>query len=85
MRQHARSYLLGSCLAVFGLVVALGAGQSPNPKAYQEQQRAFSARIEATGLAQPFKGITAQWHHRSPGLFALRSTSMSTAPVRPGG
>ncbi len=58
-----------------------GAGQSPDPQAYHEQQRAFSARIEATGLAQPFKGITTNGTV-APGLFAIRSTGVSTAPVR---
>ena len=81
MRQHARSYLVGSCLVLLGLAAATGAGQSPDPKAYHEQQRAFSARMEATGLAQPFKGITADGTV-VPGLFALRSTGVSTAPVR---
>jgi hypothetical protein len=81
MRQHARSYLVGSCLVLLGLVAIKGAGQSPDPKAYQEQQRAFSERIEATGLAQPFKGITTDGTV-VPGLFAIRSTGVSTAPVR---
>ena len=81
MRQHARSYLAGSCLVLLGLVAARGAGQSPDPKTYHEQQRAFSARIEATGLAQPFKGITTNGTV-VPGLFAIRSTGVSTAPVR---
>jgi len=69
MRQHARTYLVGSCLVLLGLAAATGAGQSPDPKAYHEQQRAFSARMEATGLAQPFKGITADGTV-VPGLFA---------------
>ena len=81
MRQHARSYLVGSCLVLLGLVAVKGAGQSPDPQAYHEQQRAFSARIEATGLAQPFKGITTDGTV-APGLFAIRSTGVSTAPVR---
>jgi len=81
MRRHARAYLIGTCLAALGAVAVLRAGQSPDPKAYQEQQRAFSARIEATGLAQPFKGITTNGTV-APGLFAIRSTGVSTAPVR---
>ena len=81
MRRHARAYLTGACLAALGAVIVSGAGQSPDPKAYQEQQRAFSARIEATGLAQPFKGITANGSV-VPGLFTIRSTGVSTAPVR---
>jgi len=81
MRRHARAYLIGACLAALGAVAVVGAGQSPDPKAYQEQQRAFSARIEATGLAQPFKGITTNGTV-APGLFTIRSTGVSTAPVR---
>ena len=81
MRRHARAYLIGACLATLGAVAVVRAGQSPDPKAYQEQQRAFSARIEATGLAQPFKGITTNGTV-APGLFTIRSTGVSTAPVR---
>src|SRR5688572_18704143 len=81
MRRHARAYLIGACLAALGAVAVVRAGQSPDPKAYQEQQRAFSARIEATGLAQPFKGITTNGTV-APGLFSIRSTGVSTAPVR---
>ena len=81
MRRHARAYLIGACLAALGAVAVVRAGQSPDPKAYQEQQRAFSARIEATGLAQPFKGITTNGTV-APGLFTIRSTGVSTAPVR---
>jgi len=80
MRRHARAYLIGACLAALGVAV-VRAGQSPDPQAYQEQQRAFSARIEATGLAQPFKGITTNGTV-APGLFTIRSTGVSTAPVR---
>jgi hypothetical protein len=41
----------------------------------------MSQRAEATGLAEPFKGVTTDGTVR-PGLFEVRSTGVSTAPVR---
>ena len=41
----------------------------------------MSADAEARGLAEPFTGITTNGTPM-PGLFALRSTGVSTAPVR---
>jgi len=43
--------------------------------------RAMSAKAESAGLAEPFKGVTANGTAES-GLFAIRSTGVSTAPVR---
>ena len=43
-RWHVkRVYLFALCIAVLGVVAATGAGQGPDPKAYLEQSRAFSA------------------------------------------
>jgi hypothetical protein len=81
MKRHARLYLLGICLAILGGIAASGAGQGPDPAAYLEQSRAFSARAESTGLAAPFKGVTTNGAV-VPGLFQIRSTGVSTAPVR---
>jgi Protein of unknown function (DUF3500) len=44
------------------------------------RQRRQSQSAEAAGLAEPFKGITANGTVR-PNLFAIRSTGVSTAPV----
>ncbi len=44
------------------------------------RQRRQSVAAEASGLAEPFKGITTNGMVR-PGLFPLRSTGVSTAPV----
>ena len=80
MRRFGRFYLLGFCLTALGLVAAAG-GQGPDPQAYLEQSRAFSARAESTGLANAFKGITTNGTV-VPGLFEIRSTGVTTAPVR---
>ena len=41
----------------------------------------MSARAEAAGLADPFKGVTTNGE-AVPGLFPVRSTGVSTAPVQ---
>jgi hypothetical protein len=46
-----------------------------------ERFRQMSADFERKGLAEPFKGITANGTVE-PGLFGLHSTGVSTAPVR---
>jgi hypothetical protein len=79
MRRHARSYLAGFCLALLALAVVKG--QAPDPQAFQERIRAAASRMEATGLAAPFKGITTNGTVQ-PNLFELRSTGVSTEPVR---
>jgi hypothetical protein len=78
MTRHPRFCLLGVSLAALGLVAV---AQNPDPQAYLEQSRAFSARMEGAGLAAPFKGITTNGTV-VPGLFQIRSTGVSTEPVR---
>ena len=46
-----------------------------------ERFRKMSEDAESKGLAEPFKGITADGRV-APGLFPIRSTGVSTAPVR---
>ena len=46
-----------------------------------ERFRQMSVNFEKTGLATPFKGITANGQIET-GLFAIRSTGVSTEPVR---
>jgi len=46
-----------------------------------EKYRAMSAKYETEGLAEPFKGITTNGHVET-GLFPIRSTGVSTEPVR---
>ena len=55
--------------------------QTPPPKRPPEELLRLSLAAEKPGLAEPFKGITARGEIE-PGLFALRSTGVSTEPVR---
>ena len=52
--------------------------QGGNPA---ERFAKMSADAEAKGLAEPFKGITTDGAPK-PGLFEVRSTGVSTEPVR---
>jgi hypothetical protein len=73
------------------MIGALGAGltalvlvASSLPAAQQalaQRRAAQSAQAEARGLAEPFKGITTDGTVRA-GLFRVRSTGVSTAPVQ---
>lgn len=58
-----------------------GAARSQSAPSLQERFRKMSIDAETKGLAQPFVGITA---HGTPesGLFEIRSTGVSTEPVR---
>jgi hypothetical protein len=47
----------------------------------QDTFRRMSTQAEATGLAEPFKGVTANGRVE-PNLFSIRATGVSTAPVR---
>jgi hypothetical protein len=60
---------------------AIAQGQPGN---LLEQFRLRSREAEAKGLAEPFTGITATGKVE-PGLFAVRSTHVSTEPVRAAG
>ena len=51
------------------------------PAEVAENYRTRSREAEAKGLAEPFKGITANGTIR-PGLFPVRATGVSTAPVK---
>jgi hypothetical protein len=79
--------LVHACLiAVFCAAVAVKhaattqSQPAPAPRPPEELLR-LSLAAERTGLAEPFKGITANGQ-TEPGLFALRSTGVSTEPVR---
>src|SRR6187397_3137040 len=74
------------------LLIALAAGvlfqsrvSSQTPKAPPRRPPAELLRLslaaETPGLAEPFKGITTNGQIE-PGLFGVRSTGVSTAPVR---
>ena len=75
-----------STLATLLLLLAAGAALwarqgAPDPEEYRERSRKFTENIEAKGLAEPFKGITTDGRI-VPGLFPIRSTGVSTEPVR---
>lgn len=53
----------------------------PDPDAYREKARRITQKWESEGLAEPFVGITTDGNVE-PGLFRIRSTGVSTAPVR---
>ena len=54
--------------------------QAPAPRSVEEFEKR-SRDVEAKELAVPFKGITAN-DQAEPGLFAVKSTGVSTEPVR---
>src|SRR6187200_830208 len=55
--------------------------QTPPPKRPPEELLRLSLAAEKPGLAEPFKGITTNGQIE-PALFAIRSTGVSTDPVR---
>ena len=64
---------------LFLAAVAVALSQAPGNRA--ERVRQMSEQAERKGLAEPFKGVTADGAVQ-PGLFPLRSTGVSTAPIR---
>ena len=55
--------------------------QPPATQSFQERAKQMSAAAETKGLAEPFKGVTADGTVVG-GLFAVKSTGVSTEPVR---
>ena len=55
--------------------------QAPPPVRPRAELLRLSLAAETPGLAAPFKGVTTNGQIE-PGLFAIRSTGVSTAPVR---
>jgi hypothetical protein len=80
MKRYGRLYLVFLCAGALGVAALAGAPQGPDPQEYRERSRQVSARMEAAGLAEPFKGITTNGEI-VPGLFEIRATGVSTAPV----
>src|SRR5687767_1005266 len=71
-----------SRLIPFALILGVSlAAQSPGPQAPRPQAQRQSIDAETRGLAEPFKGITVSGAVE-PGLFSIRSTGVTTAPVR---
>ena len=85
MLRRGRTYLfIGTVVA---LAVAATTAQAPQPpqtpsrEEYLKRSREFSERMEKTGLAAPFKGVTTNGTV-VPNLFSIKSTGVSTEPVR---
>lgn len=75
-----RLALLG-CLAVAFGAAALREAPAQSQGSTSERFRQMSSSAETQGLAEPFKGITAGGQIE-PRLFAIKSTGVSTEPVR---
>lgn len=83
--MHARSLLACSSVLALVAVAAFQPRTSTQPQQTHEQRaeefRQRSLTFEKNGLAEPFKGITTAGSVQ-PGLFAIKSTGVSTEPVR---
>ena len=80
--SHSSLWSLVFVLLLAGVVLpSTLSSQSPPPRRSPEQLQKLSSAAETRGLAEPFKGVTANGQIE-PGLFAIRSTGVSTAPVR---
>ena len=77
-----RSRMPRSLLVVLPLILAVGTAFSwAVGQDVLERFRVRSAEAEAAGLAEPFLGVTTNGE-KIPGLFEIRSTGVSTTPVR---
>ncbi len=77
MRLNVLPY---TALLVNLLLLNTAFAQTPDA-ALTERFRRMSERSEGRGLAEPFKGVTANGEV-VPGLFPIHATGVSTAPVR---
>ncbi len=75
------SRLLGLCAATLALAGSAGHSAPPATEDVHARFRRMSREAEERGLAEPFRGVTADGSV-VPGLFALRSTGVSTEPVQ---
>ncbi len=81
--KNAR-FIVACCFAVLIAVAGFGIEsrsqqQQPGDRLAQFKQRSIAS--EKAGLAEPFKGVTTDGNVMS-GLFGIKSTGVSTAPVR---
>lgn len=65
---------------LMSVVCGCALAKSPDPDTYRERSMQWSERMNAKGLAEPFRGVTVDGTVQ-PGLFEIRSTGVSTAPV----
>src|SRR5688572_27945334 len=75
------SRFLGLCAATVALAGSAGHTAPPPSEDMHERFRRMSREAEERGLAESFRGVTTDGKV-VPGLFALRSTGVSTEPVR---
>lgn len=84
LRQSVRIRVI-LATSFIGLLAVAAFSQGPqrdaSPADLMERFRARSIDAEKQGLAEPFKGVTAKGQIET-GLFAIRSTGVSTDPVR---
>ena len=78
--SSSRLLVLGCLVLAFG-TAAFREAPAQSQGSTTDRFRQMSASSEKQGLAEPFKGITAGGQVE-PGLFVIRSTGVSTAPVR---
>jgi hypothetical protein len=76
-----RLVVVGSVVLVGSLASVAGPALVAQGSDLLERFRVQSRAAEAKGLAEPFVGVTANGRVE-PGLFAVRSTGVSTGPVR---
>jgi hypothetical protein len=82
LRNRTRYALLsGLFLTLAILLYRTTSSSQQSPGDRRERFRTMSKDAETRGLAEPFKGITTDGKV-VPGLFAIRSTGVSTEPVR---
>ena len=87
MLKRQRLLLIVACAVAYASALGFARpsdGQLPSAETNAQRAERFrqmSIAAESKGLADPFKGITANGTVQ-PGLFSLRSTGVSTKPVR---
>ena len=82
MKRYWRVYAIClSFVAALGAAAFGGPSQGSDLERFLEQSRQWSADMESRGLASPFTGLTTNGDV-VPGLFEIRSTGVSTAPVQ---
>jgi hypothetical protein len=82
--MKTRASLSAFGLLVLGTLLASSAflqQQQVTPEQRRERFKTMSRQAEEKGLAEPFRGITTKGQVQ-PGLFSIRSTGVSTEPVR---
>jgi hypothetical protein len=65
---------------VGGAFYLAAAAQPPDSAEFRRRLEGATATFEGRGLAEPFKGITADGA-LAPGLYSIRSTGVSTEPI----